>query len=170
MRDTRKIARPRLLVPLGFGSATLGAVVLSLSTFQTQTQGPSGSSLGSGSVTFTFTWQPLFPVTAALLVLIMAIPAWSGYLRWKYHLSSLVAPALVALGMVWAIYWEMLAPSVGTIVLSSALWVFLGYALVFLGCALEIAGVVLTRLRRGDAIGDRSPGTASSPSALSRPR
>lgn len=78
MRDTRKIARPRLLVPLGFGSATLGAVVLSLSTFQTQTQGPSGSSLGSGSVTFTFTWQPLFPVTAALLVLIMAIPAWSG--------------------------------------------------------------------------------------------
>ena len=170
MRDARKTNGPRLLVLLGLGSATIGAVVLSLTTFQTQSQIHSSSSLAPGPITLTFTNLPLDPATAVFLVLIMATPVWSGYLRGKFYLTTLIAPAFVALGMVWLIYQELLAPPAGTIVLSSALWAFLGYALVFLGCALEIAGVVLTRFLRGNALGDRSRGTAPSPSALSPPR
>jgi len=169
MQGARKTLRPRLLVLLGFCFATAGAVVLSFFTFQTQTQVPSASSLGSGLITLTFTHQPLDPATAAFIVLIMAIPVWSGYIRWKFYLTTLVAPVLVAVGMVAWIYQDLFAPSAGSIVLSTALWVLLGDALVFLGCALEIAGVVLTRLRRGDAVGDRSPGTTPSPSTLSPP-
>jgi hypothetical protein len=171
MRAARKIARPRLLVLLGFGSATTGAVISSLFTFQTQAQVPGSSSFsGPGSITLTFTNQSLDPAAAALLVLIMAIPVWAGYLHWRFYLATLVAPALVALGVVEWIYQLLFAPLATSIVLSSALWAFLGVALVLLGCALEIAGVVLTRRIRGDAPGDRSPGTRAPRYARSPPR
>ena len=170
MKGAHKTRGPRLLVLLGFGSAAVGAMLLSLATFQTQTQTSSGSTLGPAPITLTFTHQSLDPGIAALLVVIMAIPVWSGYLRWDFYLTSLGAPVLVALGIgVW-IYQNQLASSAGSIVLSSAFGVFLGDALVFLGCALEITGVVLTRFRRRDALGGRSPGTATPRLSLSPPR
>ena len=169
MDAARKTFLPRLLVLLGFGSAVIGSVALCLATFQIQ--GPSTSGLsGSGSITLTFTSLPWPPATAALLVLFMAIPVWAWPLLTKFYLTTLVAPAVVAMGMVTWIYQAMLASPAGSLVVSSAVWVFVGIALVFLGCALEILGVILTRRARADAVGTRSPETAHASSVVSPPR
>jgi len=169
MRDARRTLRARLLVLLGFGSATVGAVLLCLVRFQTRGTTVSGLS-GAAPVTLTFTHLPWYPASAALLGLVMAIPVWSGYLRWKFHLTTIIAPVLVAMGMLVWVYQNLLAPSSGSLVVASALWVVLGIALIFIGCGLEILGVVLTRRYRGSPVETRTVGTARPQRVASPPR
>ena len=169
MHDAHRSRLPRFLVTVGFGSTAVGSAVLSVATFQTQTAQASALS-GPGPITLTFTHVPSDPAaTIAFIVLIASIPVWSGYLRWRFYLS-VVAPAIVALGMVVWIYQDLFAPYAGSIIVSSATWVFLGLGLVFLGCAFEIAGVLLTRHLEGGTIGTRSPVTSTSRTSASRPR
>jgi hypothetical protein len=170
MAHTRGSPRYRLLVLLGFCVAAAGVVVLSLSPFQTQTQNPSGSSLESGATTLTFAHMPLGPAASALLILVLLIPALFGYLRWRFYLTTLVAPTLVALAVAAWVVQGLFTPSTGSVVVSTAYGLFLGSALVLLGCALEIAGVLRTRLRRGETVNDGSPGMETTHSSPFSPR
>ncbi len=169
---SRPTPRPPPVVLLGFCFATAGAVLLCVSSFQSQSQLASSSGLsGAGSVTLTLTHSPMDPATAVLFVWLMSIPVWCGYLRWKFYLTTLVAPALVALALaVWIYQFQVQFQPAGSVVLSTALWVIVGDALVFLGCALEISGVVLTRLRRERTLRHRSSGTTSARPVIARPR
>lgn len=146
MRNRPKITMPRLLVLVGFALGSIGSVVLGLSTFQSQTTSQSGP-LGSGApITLTFTHQGLYPWTVVLVVVLLAFPVVLAFPRWKFYLATLVAPALVALI---TLQWIYVNQAVGAVVVSSETWVFLGEALVYLGCALEIFGVVRTRFGAG---------------------
>ena len=169
MLDARKTLRARVLVVLGFGSAAVGAALMCFATFQTR--GPTISGLtGAAPVTLTFTHLPWYPATGAFLALVMAIPVWSGYLRWKFHLTTIVAPALVAMGMLVWVYQNLLGPGAGSIVVASALWVVFGIASIFFGCVLEILGVILARRYRTSPVERRTAGTAHRQRVVSPPR
>ena len=135
---------PFALIVAGLALATAGLVTLSLATFQTQSAA-STSSLGPGAVTLTFTTQPMNPFAGAVLVCVMAIPLVLLFFPWRFYLSTLVAPVLVALITIGLIVdYQFVA---GT-VLSSTTWVIVGDAMVFAGCATEAIGIVAERSRR----------------------
>ena len=144
---------------------------MGLMTFQTQAAGSnSGGLSGSGPVTLTFTHLPWDPATSALLVLFLSIPLWTGYLRWNFYLMTVVVPVTVVLGTVVWVYLDLLGPNAGSLVLSSAFGVVVGVSLVFLGCALEILGILRTRRLRSRPVRIHLPGALTPPPAKAPPR
>ena len=144
MRSRQRFPLPRIVMLAGFALAVAGAILLGLTTFQTQTTVAS-SSLGPAQVTLTLTHPGLDPTTVALFAVLLVFPIGLSFVRWKFYLTTVVAPALVALYMSVWIYRNQLG---GGAIASSETWVFLGDALILLGCALEIYGIVWERFRR----------------------
>jgi hypothetical protein len=154
MRNRQRTTFPRALVLAGFAVGAVGAIVLGLSTFQSQTTSPP-SSLGPAQITVTFTHQGIDPATVVLFLWLLAIPIlFSMFVRTrKYYLPTLAAPAFVALSTFGWLYFYQLSGGIitGEIITSSETWVFLGDALVFFGCGLEILGIVWERMRPASA-------------------
>ena len=144
MTDLSLHRGPFAWIVLGLALGTVGLVILSFATFQTQTSA-SGSTLGPGPITLTFTAQPMSPITAAVLVYVMALPLALLFFPWKFYLATLVAPAFVTLSTIVLI---VNVQFVAGIVLSSATWIIVGDVLVFAGCTAEAVGIVTERTRR----------------------
>jgi len=156
---------PFALVASGWALGAAGLVVLSLATFQTQTTNP--SSTLSGPITLTFTVQPMNTAFALFLVWVMAIPLLLLFIPWKFYLTTLVSPTFVALSAVVVIVDNQF---VAGIVVSSAAWVFVGDALVLVGCLVEAIGIVTERTRRTKRLASQSYRNRPSRSAVSPPR
>lgn len=150
-----------LLTWAGFVLVVIGACTLSLATYERQ-----GSTVCSlACFTPTFTVQPLGVGSAILLVWLAAIPLLFVLITRRFHLATVIGPALVLLSVVELIWFSEFG---FTIVLSTAFWFLSGAALVICGSALEIAGVVRICLRRVRRNPSESQGAALSGSA-SRP-
>ena len=158
--------RPLVLVASGLGLGTAGLVVLSLATFQKQSS-VSGSTLGPGPISLTFTVLPMNTTVSVFLILVMAVPLVLILLPWRFYLTTLVAPLFVALTTATLIVENQLVTG---LVVSSAGWVFVGDALVLMGCVVEAIGIVSERTRRGESAAIRLPRDRLSPSAISPPR
>ena len=166
MRDRLVRRGPVVLVASGLALGTVGLIILSLATFQTQTSS-SGSTLGGAPITLTFTVQPLNPLTAVLLAWLMAIPLVLFFYPWRFYLTTLAAPVLVALSTA---IWIVRVQIVSGIVVSSAGWVFAGDALVFAGCLAEALGIASERMGRTKSVMVRLPRNRPSRSAANPPR
>lgn len=144
MRDPSVRPGPVVLVASGLALGMVGLIILSLATFQTQTSS-SGSTMSGAPITLTFTAQPLNPLTAVLLAGLMAIPLVLLFYPWRFYLTTLVAPVVVALSTAIWVVWVQI---VNAVVVSSAGWAIAGDALVFAGCLTEALGIVSERRRR----------------------
>lgn len=152
---------PGVLTWAGFVLVVIGACILSLATYERQ-----GSTVCSlACFTPTFTVQPLGIGSAILLVWLAAIPLLFVLITQRFHLATVIGPALVLLSVVELIWFSEFGL---TIVLSSAFWFLSGAALVICGSVLEIAGVVRVRVRQVRRNPSESQGTVPSGS-VSRP-
>jgi hypothetical protein len=165
MRALSVPRKPFALVVSGLSLGTAGLVVLSVATFQTQKTMPATPL--SGPITLTFTSQPMNPAYAVFLVWVMAIPLVLFFVPWKFYLTTLVLPTFAALNTVVLIVDSQLVTG---LVVSSATWVFVGDALIFVGCFVESIGIVTERTRRTKRLASPSSQDRPTQSAVSPPR
>lgn len=166
MRDFPGRRKPFALVVSGLGLGVAGLLTLSLVTFHKQAL-TSSLTGGPGTITLTFTAQPMNPVFALFLIWVMAIPFVFLFVPWKFYLTTLVAPAFVALCTIAVIVDGQLVA--GTVA-SSVAWVLVGDALVLAGCFVEAIGIVTERRRRMKRLARPPSPDLPIRSAVSRPR
>jgi len=156
---------PIALIVAGVALGAGGLVFLSLGTFHKQVA-TSSMTGGAAPITLTFNVQPVSPATALFLSWVLAIPLVLAFVPWRFYLTTLVAPAFVALSMIDLVDLQLVAG----IVASSMTWVVVGDALVFAGCIVEAVGIVTERDLRAKREPSSLPQGRSSRSAVSRPR
>lgn len=151
----------------GFLLAVIGSLTLLFATVVVHV-GPYSIGRNLGSPPGNYSVPVASPVGLLLLVAILALPLLFALLDKSFRLWTSIGPAVV---FFFVIAWMRISQFSSNVELSSELWIFVGDALVLLGCGFEILGVTVGQARRRSVVTDPpTSDTGSSPSGASHPR